>query len=309
MDRLQAMQTFVRVVETGSFSAAAREASSTQSAVSKQVAALERLLGARLLVRTTRALALTHEGERYFEEVRRLVAEIAEAESALRRGQQELCGWLRIAATVVFGRLTLLPVVQSFRARHPGVKIDLRLDDGFVDLVQLGIDVAVRAGDLPDSSLVARRIGTTRRRLVAHRDYFRRSSKRAKPPRHPHDLLQHDCLVYTELRTGNAWTFRARAGAGEPIGTERVIRVQGTLRTNSGEVIRAAVLDGMGIAYTPEWLFEPELASGEVQTLLPRWTTPPLPVQLVSPAQRAHSAKVKAFAAHLAASLSWPDDA
>ena len=163
MDRLTAMQTFVRVVESGSFSAVARETQATQSAVSKQVAALERALGARLLSRTTRSLALTEEGERYFEQARRLVAEIAEAESSLRQGEQQLTGWLRVAASVGFGRLKLLPVVKSFLAAHPGVKIDLRLNDGFIDLVEQGIDVAVRIGELADSSLVARRIGTTRR--------------------------------------------------------------------------------------------------------------------------------------------------
>jgi DNA-binding transcriptional LysR family regulator len=170
MDRLAAMQTFVRVVESGSFSAVAREAGGTQSAVSKQVATLEAALGARLLNRTTRSLALTEEGERYFEQARRLVAEVAEAEASLRQGQQRLSGWLRVAAAVGFGRLKLLPLVHSFLAQHPEVRIDLKLDDGFVDLVEQGIDVAVRVGMLPDSSLVARRIGTTRRLLVAHRD-------------------------------------------------------------------------------------------------------------------------------------------
>ena len=163
MDRLTAMQTFVRVVESGSFSAVAREARSTQSGVSKQVAALERALGARLLSRTTRSLALTEEGERYFEQARRLVAEIAEAESSLRQGEQQLTGWLRVAASVGFGRLKLLPLVNAFLAAHPGVKIDMRLNDGFIDLVEQGIDVAVRIGELAESSLVARRIGTSKR--------------------------------------------------------------------------------------------------------------------------------------------------
>src|SRR3989442_1691380 len=154
-------------------SAVAHEQDSPQSAVSKQVAALERALGARLLTRTTRSLALTEEGERYFEQARRLVAEIAEAEAALRRGEQQLSGWLRVAASVGFGRLHLMPVVQSFLARHPEVKIDLRLSDGFIDLVEQGIEVAVRIGDLQDSSLVARRVGPTRRVLGAHRRYLR----------------------------------------------------------------------------------------------------------------------------------------
>lgn len=126
MDRLAAMQTFVRVVESGSFSAVAREIRSTQSAVSKQVAALERELGAKLLSRTTRSLALTEAGERYFTQARRLVAEIAEAEMALQDGEQKLSGWLRVAASVGYGRLKLLPLVRSFLAAHPNVKIDLR---------------------------------------------------------------------------------------------------------------------------------------------------------------------------------------
>jgi DNA-binding transcriptional LysR family regulator len=295
MDRLQAMQTFVRVVEAGSFSAVAKEAGATQSAVSKQVAALEAAIGARLLSRTTRSLALTEEGEHYFEQARRLVAEIAEAESALRRGEGQLQGWLRVAAPVAFGRLQVLPVVQRFLADHPGVKIDLKLDDGFVDLVEQGIDVAVRIGDLGDSSLVARRVGTTHRALVAARSYLRALPPALPPPRVPADLLQHPCIVYTELASRNAWSFIAGPGAPAPVGTTEVVRVQGRLQTNSSEIARASVLAGMGIGYSPRWLFEGELASGEVQVLLPDWPARDMPVHLVSPAQRRHSSKVKAF--------------
>jgi len=213
MDRLQAMQTFVRVAESGSFSAVAREANTTQSAVSKQVAALERVLGVKLLMRTTRSLALTDEGERYFEQVRRLVAEIAEAESTLVSGERKLTGWLRVAASVGFGRLKLMPLVQSFLADHPDVKIDMKLNDGFVDLVEQGIDVAVRIGELSDSNLIARRVGSARRLLVAHRSYIRNLAKGIKPPSHPNDLLQHNCIVYTGLASRNAWSFSAGPGS------------------------------------------------------------------------------------------------
>jgi DNA-binding transcriptional LysR family regulator len=298
MDRLAAMQTFVRVVETGSFSAVAREARSTQSAVSKQVAALEQALGARLLNRTTRSLALTEAGERYFEQARRLVAEIAEAESALRQGERQLSGWLRVAASVGYGRLKLMPLVKTFLATHPDVKVDLRLNDGFIDLVEQGIDVAVRIGELADSTLVARRIGSTQRVLVASRAYLRALSA---PVKLPEDLLQHNCIVYSELATQNAWSFIAGPGAPAPVGTTVTIRAQGNLQTNSSEVIRAAVLSGIGIGYAPIWLFEAELAAGELQLLLPDWPAPPLPVHLVSPPQRRQSAKVLAFAQHLAA--------
>ena len=303
MDKLQAMNTFVRVVQAGSFSAVAHEFGATQSAVSKQVAALERELGAKLLTRTTRSLALTEEGERYFEQARRLVADIAEAEATLRRGEQQLTGWLRIAAPVAFGRLHLMPRVQSFMAAHVGVKIDLRLSDGFVDLVEQGIDLAVRIGELADSSLVARRVGTTRRMLVAHRGYLRALPKGLKAPRSPDDLAHHNCLVYTGLQAPHAWSFQAGPGASEPAGTARVVRVEGNLQTNSSEVMRASVLAGMGIAHAPTWLFEAELASGEVQRLLPDWETLPMPIHLVSPQQRRHSAKVQAFAAFVAESM------
>jgi DNA-binding transcriptional LysR family regulator len=303
MDKLQAMRAFVRVVEAGSFSAVALEGDTTQSAVSKQVAALERELGARLLVRTTRSLALTEEGVRYFEQARRLVAEIAEAEATVRTGEQELTGWLRVEASVAFGRMKLLPLVHLFLAEHRNVKIDLRLNDGFVDLVEQGIDVAVRLGQLPDSSLVARRIGTARRYLLTHRDYLRRLPRGKKPPKAPDDLAQHNCIVYTELPWRNSWTFTAGPGAPEPVGTARTVRVEGNMQTNSSEVVRAAVLAGLGISNAPTWLFDEELANGAVQRLLPDWEATEIPIHLVSPRERRHSAKVKAFADYVAKAM------
>jgi DNA-binding transcriptional LysR family regulator len=301
MDRLQAMQTLVRVVELGSFSAAAREAGSTQSAVSKQVAALEALLGAQLLARSTRALKLTEAGERYVEQARRLVAEVAEAESELRAGEHRLQGWLRVAASGTFGRMRLMPLVQRFLAAHPGVKIDLRLDDGYIDLIEQGIDIAVRIGEQPDSGLVSRRIGTVRRAVVARRGYF--EQRGLAPPRVPADLQQHDCIVYSELRSGPVWSFEAEAGADAPPGSTASVRVAGSLRTNSGEAVREAVLAGMGLAYAPDWLFAPELARGEVVPALPHWLGRALPMQLVSPPQRRLSGKVRALGDHLAAGL------
>jgi DNA-binding transcriptional LysR family regulator len=295
MDRLQAMEVFVRVVETGSFSAVARERRSTQGAVSKQVAGLEKLLGGQLLTRTTRSLALTEAGERYFEQARRLLAEVAEAETELRAGDTQLQGWLRVAASGAFGRLKVLPLVQRFVAAHPGVKVDLRLADGFVDLVEQGIDVALRIGELGDSSLVARRVGTTRRGLLASRKYLRALPQSARLPRTPEDLLAHNCVVYSELATRNAWTFHAGPGADAEPGSSRTVRVGGNLQTNSSEVIREAVLSGQGLSFSPTFLFENELRRGEVQLLLPDWTVQELPLHLLSPPQRRHSAKVRAF--------------
>jgi DNA-binding transcriptional LysR family regulator len=280
MDKLSAMRTFVRVVESGSFSAVADELRATQSAVSKQVAALEKELGAKLLVRTTRSLALTEEGERYFEQTRRLVAEIAEAESGLVNGEGQLRGWIRVAASVGFGRLKLMPLVRSFMAAHPDVKIDLRLHDGFIDLIEQGIDVSVRIGELADSGLIARRVGTSHRLLLAHRDYLRSLPKGVRAPVNPEDLLAHECIVYTGMSNSNLWTFTARAGAVETKGATRSIRVEGHIQTNSSEVQRAAV------------------------ALMPDWESPPSPIHLVSPPERKHSAKVRAFVEHISVALS-----
>ena len=267
--------------------------------MSKQVAALERQLGAQLLSRTTRSLALTEAGERYFAQARRLVAEIAEAESELRQGEQQLNGWLRVAASVGYGRLKLMPLVKTFLAAHPNVKIDLKLNDGFIDLVEGGIDVAIRIGELADSSLIASRIGTTKRVLIASSAYLNSLPKGLKVPREPQDLLQHNCIVYSELATQNAWTFTAGPHASEDNGSQVTILSQGNLQTNSSEVIRASVLSGMGIGYSPTWLFEDVIESGDLQILLPDWLTPALPIHIVSPPQRRQSAKVQAFVRHL----------
>lgn len=299
MDRLLAMQTLVRVVEMGSFSAAARELGSTQSAVSKQVAALEKALGAQLLARSTRALTLTEAGARYVEQARRLVAEVAEAESQLRDGEHRLQGWLRVASSVCYGRLKLMPLVPGFLAAHPGLKLDLRLDDAFIDLIEHGIDVSVRTGDLPDSTLVARRVATTRRSVVAAPAYL--ASRPAL--RAPADLQAHNCLVYSELRMRDVWLLRAGPGAQAAPGSLASVQVSGNLQTNSGEVIRNAVIAGLGLALAPSWLFEAELASGEVVQALPHWASPDVPIQLVSPPQRPSSAKVRAFGDHVAAAL------
>jgi DNA-binding transcriptional LysR family regulator len=204
---------------------------------------------------------------------------------------------------VGFGRLKLMPLVRSFLAEHRGIRIDLRLNDGFVDLVEQGIDVAVRLGEMSDSSLIARRIGTAHRWLVVHRNYLREIPKGKKALRAPEDLLQHNCLVYTEVPWRNSWTFTAGPGATEPVGTTRVVRVEGNLQTNSSEVMRASVLAGMGIGYSPTWLFDEELASGEVQHLLPDWEAAAIPIHLVSPRERRHSAKVKAFAEYVATAM------
>jgi DNA-binding transcriptional LysR family regulator len=174
---------------------------------------------------------------------------------------------------------------------------------GFIDLIEQGIDVAVRSGELSDSSLVARRIGTSKRVLVASRKYLRSLPKGAKAPRVPQDLLHLNCIVYTELATQNAWTFTAGAGAPVDVGTTVTVRAQGNIQTNSSEVVRSAVLSGIGIGFSPTWLFEEEMALGEMQVLLSDWPAPAMHVHLASPSQQRQSANVKAFADHLAPAM------
>lgn len=301
MDRLQAMHTFVRVVEAGSFSAVAREQASTQSAVSKQVAALERHLGARLLARTTRSLSLTGEGERYFEQARRLVAEVAEAESSVHGTRARLSGWLRVSASVGFGQRVLMPLLRSFLAAHPALRVHLELSDGYIDLVEQGIDAAVRIGNLPpDSGLVARRIASVERALYASRGYMTARPTRRRRLAVPADLAQHACIVYTGLATRNAWTFST------PDGSQLTVRVEAAFQTNSSEGVRAATLAGLGITYSPQFLFGDALACGDVVRLLPDWCAPALPVHLLMAPERRGAAKVRAFSDHVAAALGAP---
>jgi DNA-binding transcriptional LysR family regulator len=297
MDRLSAMQTFVRVVETGGFSAVARERNTAQSAVSKQVAALEKHLGAKLLTRTTRSLALTEDGEHYFETARRLISEVAEAETLLRRGQQQLSGWMRVAAPAGFGLRVMLPHVNRFLVAHPDVKIDFQLNDSYIDLIEQGIDVAVRIGALADSSLLARRVGSSCGVVVASNAYIKALPASMALPLTPDELLGHPCIVYTASRTRNAWQLTGADGA------SATVSVSGPLQSNNSELTRASVLSGTGISLVPTWMFKDELASGEVQRLMPKWAGNPLPIHLVYPPHRQRSAKVQAFSEHMAAAL------
>jgi len=293
MDRITAMKLFVRVAEAGSFSIAARESATTQSAVSKQVAALEAHLGVKLLSRSTRALSLTAEGEAFFPEARRLVVDFEAAEERLRGGRARLTGWLRVAASVGYGRSILMPRVLSFLKQHSDLRIDLRLSDGFTDLIEEGVDVAVRIGDLPDSGLVARKIGVSQRMLVAHPSYFAGLSDGGPRLEHPRDLTAHNCIVYTEAVAQSDWEFVG------PDGESARVRVKGNLQTNSSEAIRAAARSGLGVCHAPNWLIAEELASGQVRILLPEWRGKPFPIHAVYPAHRKHVAKIDAFISHL----------
>lgn len=288
MDQLPAMRSFVRVVEAGSFSAVAREAHTTQPAISKQVAWLEARLGARLLERTTRKVALTDEGALYYEKAKAILDAVDEAEAAVRKGRQQVAGVLRVACSVGFGRFQVVPRLADFLARYPQLRIDLRMSDAFIDLIEEGIDVAIRIGALADSSLIARRIGTTHRVVVASPKYLKGRPR----PRSPRDLQAHECIVYSALATMNEWRFE-REGRAESV------RVDGRFRCSSAEGVREAALAGLGIAWSPVWLFGDELRSKTLVTLLPEWRSPPLPIHAVSPPSRRHSPRVNALVEYL----------
>ncbi len=300
MDRLTAMQVFVRVVQVGSFSAVARESGTTQSAISKQVAALEAHLGVRLLSRTTRAISLTDEGRSYFESAQRIVDDNQEAEDALRADHKgEVTGRLRLGASAGFGRFVLFPIVQAFMAQNPRVQVDLQLADGFVDVVAQGLDAVVRVGDLSDSSLLAQRMGTAHRSVVASRALAALLNQQGRLPVVPDDLTAHDCVVYSGLTTPNTWIFDAvqpsDAGRNARVDAGARVRVHGRFSTSSTELVREAVLAGIGIGFTPDWFFTDELARGDVVRLLPQFSPHPLPIHMMYPASRRASAKLQAF--------------
>lgn len=283
MDRLQAMAAFVRVVETGSFSGAARQLGVGQPAVSKTIAQLEERLQVRLLARSTHALSPTDAGLRFYERARDAIHEVDEAELEARGAGAGLSGRLRVCAATTFARLMIVPRLPAFLARHPSVDIDVILDDRVIDLVSEGIDIALRLGALADSTAVARKIASGARSVVATPAYL----ARAGTPKAPADLAHHHAVVYSQL--GDAWTFR-RGGA------EVSVAVRGRLRVSAAEGTRAAVLADMGLAVASDWMFAPELASGVVQRVLPEWTLPPIDLWAVFPTGRLASARARAFA-------------
>ncbi|QIB33077.1 LysR family transcriptional regulator [Ancylobacter pratisalsi] len=283
MDRFQAMQTFVTVVEAGSFSAAARQIGVGQPAISKTIAQLEDRLQVRLLIRSTHSLAPTDAGVRFYERARSAVREAEEAELEARGAGASLSGRLRVSAATTFARLLIVPRLPQFLARHPDIEVDVLLDDRVIDLASEGIDLALRMGELTDSSAIARRIARGRRSVIATPSYL----ARAGTPQAPADLAAHEAIVYSQL--GNNWTFRRN-------GTEASVAVRGRVRLSAAEGIRAAVLADMGLTVNSDWMFAPELKSGAVRRVLEDWELPPVDLWAVFPTGRLASAKARAFA-------------
>ena len=284
MDRLAAMEAFVLVVDTGSFSAAARRLKVGQPAVSKSVAQLEERLGVKLLVRTTRGLTATEAGLNYYERARRSIEEADEAESAARGAGSGLTGRLRICGAVTFARIHLMPRLPEFLARHPELEMEVVLDDRNIDLVQEGIDVALRMGQLSDSSLTARRIASGRHVVVGTPAYFERTGK----PTAPGDLAAHQAVIYDQEAGGQDWTFQ-RDDA------EIAVALKGRLRVSAAEGVRAAVLANAGIAVASQWMFSPEIVDRTVQMVLQDWELPRIDLWAVFPAGRTATTKARTF--------------
>ncbi len=294
MDRLGAMQTFVRVVDTGSFSAAARQLNIGQPAISKTIAHLEDRLQVRLLMRNTRGLTPTEAGLRFAERARRSIEEADEADLAARGEGSGLAGRLRVSAATTFAKLHVIPRLPAFLAAHPLLDIDMVLDDRAIDLVEEGIDLSLRMGTLADSTAVARRLATGARSVVATPAYL----AAAGVPRGPADLAGHEAIVYASggANGGSEWVFR-RDGA------EVSVVVSGRLRMNGAEGLRAAVLADMGLAIATDWMFAPELAAGIVVRVLDGWLLPGIDLWALYPGGRLASAKARTFADFVAAAV------
>ena len=280
MDKLRAMETFVRIVERGSLTAAADALGASLPTVVRTLAALEAQVGTRLLNRTTRRIALTDEGREYCERCRRVLAEVAEADAALSARRAAPKGRLRVTAPIMFGRLHVAPVVTGFIARYPAVQVELLLLDRVVDLLEEGMDAGVRIGRLPDSSLVAIPVGETRRVTCASPAYLRRAGM----PRAPADLAQHRCVSFSGLAAGNEWTF------------DRVhVVVSPALASNQIDAALDACLAGLGIGQFLCYQVQALLDSRRLQRVLGDFEPAPAPIQVIYPQTRLLSSNVRAF--------------
>ena len=289
MDRLLAMEMFVRVVETGSFSKAAREFNTTQPTVTKQVAAIEARLKVRLLNRNTRGVSLTESGALYYEKCKGIVRDAEEADNSVQLRQSQAQGLLRIGTSVAFGRRVVVPQVLEFMARHPLVQVDLSFEDRYVDLVANGIDVAIRMGKLADSSLGARFLGMNPWVMVAAPAYL----KTHGTPKKAQDLSAHVALIYSSVVGDDVWQLQTPKG--EPV----TVPVSGRLRSNNVSAVLAAARAGLGIALMPRYVASDSLASGQVVEVLADHALAAQEIHAVFPSPKLVPGKVSSFVAFL----------
>jgi LysR family transcriptional regulator, regulator for bpeEF and oprC len=286
MDRLQAMEVFVRVVDTGNFTRASEALRMPKATVTTLVQNLESHLGAKLLNRTTRRVNVTPDGAAYYERCIRILAEVEDAESALGRTKSSPRGRLRVDVPVTFGRRVLVPALPEFLARYPEIRLEVGCSDRPVDLLEEGVDCVVRGGVQPDSTLVARRVGLVEFITCATPTYLQRHGI----PLHPHDLAQHRCVNYFSSKTGRTfgWDF---SKDGERID----LQLDGPVALNDGEAYLEAGLAGLGIVQAAAFMVNDALASGRLTRVLAGWETEPLTVWIMYPQNRHLSAKVRVF--------------
>lgn len=292
MDKLRAMDTFVRIVDGGSLTAAANALHTSLPSVVRQLAALEAALDVRLLNRTTRRLALTDEGREYFERAKRLLADVEDAEAALSARRIQPRGRLRVTASVLFGRLHVAPAVNAFVAKHPAVRVELLLLDRPVDLIEEGLDVGVRIGALPDSSLVAVAVGATRRVVCASPAYLKRHGR----PESPEELAGHRCVGFTGLSPDHEWVFRD----GE---RTRRVKVDPLVASNQIDVALGACLEGLGLGQFLCYQVQAATNERRLVRVLAGYEPPAVPVQVIYTGARRMSANVRALVDWLAPRL------
>jgi DNA-binding transcriptional LysR family regulator len=277
VDRLRQIESFVAVATKGSLTAAAVAEGVAPAVIGRRIDALEERLGVKLLVRTTRRITLTHEGSAFLEDCQRILAEIANAEASVTEGGVKASGHLRVTAPAGFGRRHVAPLVPQFVALHPDVSLSLNLSDRVVDIVNEGVDCAVRVGDMADSSLVSVRLADNRRLCVAAPSYLERAGR----PETPADLARHDCLTLSsDASQTRGWAFTVD-------GAVTRLRPSGRLDCSDGQVLHAWCLQGLGIAWRSTWEVEQEIAAGALVALLEAYAAPPNGIYAVVP-QRKH---------------------
>lgn len=292
MDRIEDLQAFVTVVEKGSLTAAAKQLGRSLQSVSRSLAALESDLDIELVARTTRRSAATEEGLVFYRRISAALAEIEAAKNETSNRREQASGLLRITSSTGFAPLYIVPVARAFLEIHPKVEIELDISDGFVDLVDRGFDLAIRTGDLPDSSLKARRIANFRRVVFASPGYFAKHGK----PKAPEDLVRHQCIVRTAARETNAWPFLVG-------GRLKTVKVAGRFRASGSPATVEAAVQGLGMAQAPLWHVRPHVDSGALELALIRFEPPRMPMHAVWPSTRLLPAKTQLFIEFLAEHL------
>ena len=290
MDVMQSMAIFRRVVEAKNFSAVARESNMSQSTVSKHIAALEERLDTKLLNRSTRSIMLTEAGKEYYHHCIRILNDFQEAEASVGKGKIKPTGTLRISTSAAFGRTCLLPHLKEFFDHFPDIDIDLLFDDDYVDLVKEGIDLAIRIGPLADSTLIARKIGSSPRVVVASPEYLVKHGR----PKKPADLSKHNCLLYSLQKTPNLWYFNSTQEGDESI------KVNGRLKASSPDAICDATVEGLGISILGEWYVREHIKNGRLKVILPDYKPTPFDIHAVYPERRFVPQKVKQMIKFLA---------